>query len=98
MLTTVSNGLDKVADAIPLPKQPTKVGIAVVGGMIVFGLVKQVVNTVLFIGAAVGVGYLLINRDNDDSDKTSSISSTQSSSKGADDPMAEVDRIMDKYK
>ena len=42
MLTTVSNGLDKVADAIPLPKQPTKVGIAVVGGMIVFGLVKQV--------------------------------------------------------
>lgn len=42
VLSTVNEGLDKVVDALPIPNQPAKVGITVIGGLIVFGLVKQV--------------------------------------------------------
>lgn len=92
---TGSKLVDQVTEFVPdsVPRPVARTGVAVGGGLIAFWLLQKVVTTALTF-ALIGGALFLYFKNNKDDDSDNS----KGGGSDLDDPLAEAQRIMKKYK
>lgn len=91
----VENASQLVPSSIPRPV--AKAGVAIAGGVFIFGLVQQVLSGFITLIVLGGLGYFFFTRSSSDTDDEDS---NKGEGKGEDDlsdPLSEAQRIMKKY-
>ncbi|KAJ9507384.1 hypothetical protein QJQ45_006372 [Haematococcus lacustris] len=98
--SALESGAALVPDTVPRPL--AKGGVAVVGGLVLFGLLKQLLSGLLTLAVMGGVAYWWLTKSDPGSEVTDI--DVKPSSRGGkddedlDDPLSEARKIMNKYK
>ncbi|GFH13008.1 uncharacterized protein HaLaN_08806 [Haematococcus lacustris] len=98
--SALESGAALVPDTVPRPL--AKGGVAVVGGLVLFGLLKQLLSGLLTLAVMGGVAYWWLTKGDPGSEVTDI--DVKPSARGGkddedlDDPLSEARKIMNKYK
>lgn len=99
---TATGLVESVSNMVPetVPRPAAKAGVAIVGGLLLFTLLKQVLSGVFTLVVLGGLAYVFLIKGTgkDDSIDVSSSSKRVKEDDNDDDPLSQARNIMNKYK
>jgi len=100
-VSMAKSAVDVAADMLPesVPRPVARGGVAVVGSLILLTIVQKVLSGVFTLAVLAALGYFwFTSKNSKDEDEDDDFKPKKRSSTSDDDPLSEMNQIMDKYK